>query len=107
MVDGDGSSVDDGLVDRDSSLIERDGSFVDSEICLVFCRDGGGGLMLSDDDDSGLVSSEDDGDGRFVPVSCILLQVLPLWHCVEHGSPARCQEHCLLRQPLLQLHNVP
>ena len=73
MVDGDGGLIDGSLVDRDS--------------CLVFCRDGGGGLTVSDDDnDSGLVSSsEDDGDGRFVPVSCILLQVLPLWHCVEHA----------------------
>ena len=101
LVDGDGVLVDGGgdLVDGDGSLVDGGGSLVDRDGCLVFCRDGSSGLMLSvdDDDDSGLVSSsEDNGDGRFVPVSCILLQVLPLWHRLEHGFPARWQEHCLL-----------
>ena len=103
LVDGNGGFVDGygGLVDGNSSLVDGDGGLVDRDGCLVFCRDCGSGLMLNDnDDESRLVSSsEDDGDGRFVLVSCILLQVLPLWHHVEHGFPARWQEHCLLRQP--------
>ena len=51
-----------GLVDRNKCLVNRDGGF-------VICRDGGGGLTLNEDDDSKLVSSEDEGDGRFAPVS--------------------------------------
>ena len=100
-------TMDGGLVDEDGGLIDRDKCLVDEDRGFVFCRDGGGGLTLNNDDDSGLVSSEDDGDGRFAPVSWILLQMLSLWHQVEHGLPARWQEHCLLWQPFLQLHDLP
>ena len=113
MIDGHGGLVDgdSGWVEGDGSLVDGDRSLVDKDGCLVFCRDGGGEVILSDDDDdddSGLVSSsKDHGDGRFVPACCILLQVLPLWHRIEYGFRARWQEHCLLRQPFLQVHDVP
>ena len=75
LIDGNG-----GLVDGDGGLVDGDKS-LDRDRGLVFCRNCGDGLMLNDNDDSGLVSSsEDDGDGRFAPVSWILLQVFPLWH---------------------------